>query len=113
MLLARNPAPSALAVMAPVWLYALGHGVHMPCGQAGVVGPFPKAAGLVSALAGFAMSVMAFGIGWWLGLSLAPGTAGAAGTVQAFALGMAAAALGTVAVAWTLVRRHGDQLQAQ
>jgi hypothetical protein len=59
------------------------------------------------------MSVMAFGIGWWLGLSLAPGTAGAAGTVQAFALGMAAAALGTVAVAWTLVRRHGDQLQAQ
>ena len=112
-LLARNPAPSALAVMAPVWLYALGHGVHMPCGQAGVVGPCPKAAGLVSALAGFEMSVVAFGIGGWLGRALAPGVAGAAGTVQAFALGMAAAALATAAVAWTLVRRHGDQLQAQ
>lgn len=111
LLLARQADPSVLMVMAPVWLYALGHGVHMPCGQTGVVGPFPQAAGLVSALAGFAMSVMAFGIGWWLGVALAPGATGAAGTVQAFALGMAAAALATVVVAWTLVRHHGDQLQ--
>jgi MFS transporter, DHA1 family, multidrug resistance protein len=111
-LLSRQPDPSVLMVMAPVWLYALGHGVHMPCGQAGVVGPFPRAAGLVSALAGFAMAAVAFGIGLWLGQALAPGAADAAGTVRAFALGMACAALATVAVAWTLVRRHGDQLQA-
>ncbi len=109
-LLSQRRDPSVLAVMAPVWLYALGHGVHMPCGQAGVVGPFPKAAGLVSALAGFAMSAMAFGIGLWLGQALAPGMAG--GTVRPFALGMAAAALATVAVAWTLVRRDGENLQA-
>ena len=108
--LSQRPDPSVLAVMAPVCLYALGHGVHMPCGQAGVVGPFPRAAGLASALAGFAMSAVAFGIGLWLGRVLAPGVAG--GAVRPFALGMAMAALATVAVAWTLVRRHGDQLPA-
>ncbi len=105
-----QPPVSALAVMAPVWLYALGHGVHMPCGQAGVVGPFPQAAGLASALAGFLMSAMAFGIGLWLGRALAPASGGS--PVAPFALGMAVAALATVAVAWTLVRRHGDALPA-
>lgn len=103
--LAGNPDPSVLAVMAPVWLYALGHGIHMPCGQAGAVGPFPRAAGLASALAGFVTAAAAFGIGLWLGRSLD-------GTVRPFALGMGSAALLTVVVAWTLVRRHGEQLQA-
>ena len=102
--LARQRDPSVLAVMAPVGLYALGHGVHMPCGQAGVVGPFPQAAGLASALAGFITAALAFGIGLWLGRALAP----AAGAVAPFALGMATAALATVAVAWTLVRQHGE-----
>lgn len=120
-LLSQRPDPSVLAVMGPVCLYAVGHGVHMPCGQAGVVGPFPHAAGLVSALAGFVMSAVAFGIGLWLGRALAPeagatmgavvGAAGSQAVVQPFALGMACAALGTVAVAWTLVQRHGQQLQ--
>ena len=66
-------------------------------------------AGLVSALAGFVMSAMAFGIGLWLGRALAAGAAD--GAVQPFAIGMAVAALATVAVAWTLVRQHGDRLQ--
>ena len=109
LLLSQWRSPSVLGVMLPVWLYALGHGVHMPCGQAGVVGPFPQAAGLVSALAGFVMSAMAFGIGLWLGRALAPGAAD--GAVQPFAIGMAVAALATVSVAWTLVRQHGDRLQ--
>ena len=100
--LAQHSAPNWLMVMAPIWLYALGHGLHMPCGQAGVVGPFPKAAGLVSALAGFAMACVAFGIGLWLGRAL-----GGDQAVTLFALGMAGAALATVVVAWTLVRRHG------
>ena len=104
-LLAQRRDPSVAWVMGPVCLYALGHGVHMPCGQAGVVGPFPRAAGLASALAGFAMSAAAFGIGLWLGRALD-------GTVRPFALGMAGAALLTVAVAWTLVQRHGDRLAA-
>ena len=102
--LAAQAQPGVLAVMAPVWLYALGHGVHMPCGQAGAVGPFPKSAGLASALAGFVTAATAFGIGLWLGRSLD-------GTVRPFALAMGAAAGATVLVAWTLVRRHGDQLK--
>ncbi len=105
LLLAAQPQPGVLAVMAPVWLYALGHGVHMPCGQAGAVGPFPQAAGLASALAGFVTASTAFGIGLWLGRSLD-------GTVRPFALAMGTAAAATVLVAWTLVRRHGDPLQA-
>jgi DHA1 family bicyclomycin/chloramphenicol resistance-like MFS transporter len=105
LVLAANPNPSVLAVMAPVWLYALGHGIHMPCGQAGAVGPFPKAAGLASALAGFVTAAAAFGIGLWLGRALD-------GTVRPFALGMGSAALLTVIVAWTLVRRHGERLKA-
>lgn len=104
-LLAANPQPGVAAVMAPVWLYALGHGIHMPCGQAGAVGPFPRAAGLASAAAGFVTAATAFAIGLWLGQALD-------GTVRPFALGMGAAALATAAVAWTLVRRHGEQLQA-
>ena len=103
--LAANPAPGVLAVMLPVWLFALGHGVHMPCGQTGVVGPFPRSAGLASAIAGSAMASMAFAIGLWLGWALD-------GTVRPFALSMAGAALATVTVAWTLVRRDGDRLEA-
>jgi DHA1 family bicyclomycin/chloramphenicol resistance-like MFS transporter len=53
--------------MAPVWLYALGHGVHQPCGAGGAWGPFPHAAGVASALAGFVLAAAAFGIGLWLG----------------------------------------------
>ena len=102
--LAATDARSVIAVMLPIWLYALGHGVHMPCGQAGAVGPFPKAAGLASALAGFVTAAAAFGIGLWLGQALN-------GTVRPFALGMATAAALTTLVAWTLVRYHGEHLK--
>jgi len=104
--LATTDTRSVWAVMAPVWLYALGHGVHMPCGQAGAVGPFPRAAGLASALAGFVTAAVAFAIGLWLGRSLD-------GTVRPFAIGMGTAAALTALVAWTLVRRHGDALHAR
>ena len=96
---------SVLAVMVPVWLYALGHGVHNPCGQTGSVGPFPHAAGMASALAGFVLGVVAFGIGLWLGRALD-------GTVRPFAAAMATAAVLTVLVARTLVQRHGERVIA-
>ncbi len=102
-LLAITDARSVIAVMVPTWLYAIGHGVHMPCGQAGAVGPFPQAAGLTSALAGFVTALLAFAIGLWLGRMLD-------GTVRPFALAMGSAAGLTVLVAWTLVRRHGAKL---
>jgi DHA1 family bicyclomycin/chloramphenicol resistance-like MFS transporter len=80
--------------------YSFGHGMHQPSGQAGAVGPFPHAAGSASALAGFALALVAFGIGLVLGVALD-------GTVRPLAFGLAFWAAATALVAWTLVRRHG------
>jgi DHA1 family bicyclomycin/chloramphenicol resistance-like MFS transporter len=55
------------AIMLPYYLFMLAHGVHQPCGQSGAVGPFPQAAGAASALNGFLMMLVAFGMGGWLG----------------------------------------------
>lgn len=104
--LAITDARSVWAVMVPTWLYALGHGVHQPCGQAGAVAPFPHAAGQASALAGFVLSIGAFMVGLWLGRALD-------GTVRPLATGMAVAAALTVGVAWTLVRRDGEPPREQ
>ena len=103
--LAASDARSVWAVMLPLCLYSLGHGVHNPCGQTGAVGPFPRSAGLASALSGFVTALVAFGTGLWLGRALD-------GTVRPWAAGMALAAGLTVLVAHTLVRRHGGRLQA-
>ena len=103
--LALTDLRSVWAVMLPTWLYALGHGVHQPCGQAGAVAGFPHAAGQASALAGFVLSLVAFGVGLWLGRALD-------GTVRPLAGGMAVASALTVLVAWTLVRRDGEPQRA-
>ena len=89
---------SVWAILVPQWLYCFGHGMHQPCGQAGVVGPFPRSAGAASALAGFGLALTAFGVGRWLGWALPGG-------VLPFALGIAFWALATTTVAWTLVQR--------
>jgi DHA1 family bicyclomycin/chloramphenicol resistance-like MFS transporter len=89
------------SVLAPLWLFCFGHGFHMPCGQAGAVGPFPRQAGAASALAGFIMALVAFGIGRWLAVALD-------GTVAPFAYTFGFWALATCVLAWTLVRRHGQ-----
>jgi len=88
------------AVLLPQWLFAFGHGIHQPCGQAGAVGPFPQAAGAASALAGFILAITAFGVGLWLGQALD-------GTVLPLALGLGFWAVLTSGVAWTLVQRAG------
>ena len=44
------------AIVVPQFIYAFGHGIHQPCGQAAVVGPFPQHAGAASALAGFILA---------------------------------------------------------
>ncbi len=95
------------SVMLPFYLYMMGHGVHQPCGQSGAVSPFPQAAGAASALAGFVMMVVAFGIGGWLGLALAEPALGA-GTVRPLTDGIWLWSTVIAVIAWTLVRRHGD-----
>jgi len=86
------------------WLYNFGHGIHQPCGQAGAVGAFPHAAGLASALAGFMLAVVAFGVGVWLGQALD-------GTLRPLGLGLGFWAIVTSTVAWTLVQRDGERFE--
>ncbi len=90
-----------LAVALPQAAFAFGHGVHQPCAQAAVAGPFPAHAGTASALSGFTMSLVAFAIGAWLGVALD-------GTLGPFLLTMALLSGLTGLVGLTLVQRHGD-----
>ena len=60
--LLTDQTPSPWAVMPGLWIYAIGHGMHQPCSQAGVVASFPRQAGAASALSGFVMCWIAFGI---------------------------------------------------
>ena len=89
------------AILVPQYLYAIGHGVHQPCGQAGAVGPFPEKAGTAASLSGFTMTLAALGVGIWLGLALDV-------SVYPLTLGIGALSVALAAVAWTLVQRHGE-----
>jgi MFS transporter, DHA1 family, multidrug resistance protein len=88
------------AVLLPQCLFTFGHGIHQPCGQTAAVGPFPHAAGVASALTGFMLAAVAFGVGLWLGVAMD-------GSLQPMAHGMAFWAVVTATVAWTLVQRYG------
>jgi len=52
-LLAAAGSTSAVGIVLPMFLYAVGAGLVMPSGMAGALGPFPQSAGLASALLGF------------------------------------------------------------
>lgn len=93
---------SVAAFMPAIWLFAVGHGIHQPCGQAGVTSPFPDKAGTAASLSGFAMMASAFLVGLVLGRSMN-------GTVFPLTLGMGVFGVLTALVAWTLVRAHGDR----
>lgn len=97
--LAAAEVPSVWAVLLPQWLFCFGHGIHQPCGQAGAVGPFPHHAGVASALAGFVLAAVAFGVGLWLGVALD-------GTTRPMAYSVGFWAAVTAVVGWHLVPRH-------
>ena len=87
-------------MLLPQLAYAFGHGTHQPCGQAGVVGPFPQQAGMASALSGFILAATAFLLGQWLGGALD-------GTTRPLACGVGAASVAVALIGWTVVQRHG------
>ncbi len=93
---------SVAAFLPPIWIFAIGHGIHQPCGQAGVTSPFPDKAGTAASLSGFAMMVSAFAASLVLGR-------GMNGTVYPLAFGVGSFGILTAIVAWTLVRAHGDR----
>ena len=91
------------AIALPQYVFAFGHGIHQPCGQAAVVGPFPQQAGAAAALAGFILAASAALVGAWLGVAMD-------GTVLPPVHTIGVMAVATALVAWTLVRCHGDRL---
>jgi DHA1 family bicyclomycin/chloramphenicol resistance-like MFS transporter len=90
----------AWAVMVPMYIFMIGHGVHQPCSQSGAVAPFPQRAGTASALNGFLMMLGAFFMGGWLGTHMDQ-------PVFALAHGLLLWAVFITLVAWTAVQRHG------
>lgn len=97
--------PTLMWLLPGFWLYACGHGIHQPCGQTGVVSAFPFHAGAASALAGFVLATLAFGVGALL--SAAMKLPMFVGTVHPLTLGMAIGAACTAWVALHLVQRDG------
>jgi DHA1 family bicyclomycin/chloramphenicol resistance-like MFS transporter len=87
----------AWAVMLPMNIFLLGHGVHQPCGQSGCIAPFPEMAGSASALNGFTMMVVAFGIGTWIGTHMT-------NPLQTLAQGLGLTATCVALIAWFGVR---------
>jgi MFS transporter, DHA1 family, multidrug resistance protein len=59
--------PAALLI--PMFIYLIGHGMLQPCCQSGAIGPFPKNAGAASAMMGFLMNVLAAFAGFVLAKS--------------------------------------------
>lgn len=99
-----HPVP-ALGLMPGLWLYAVGHGLHQPCCQAGVVAAFPAQAGAASALSGFIMCLIAFGISALLALLMK--LPGMAGSIHPMTLGIILGAAAAGHVALGRVQRDG------
>ncbi|MFY9478760.1 MAG: multidrug effflux MFS transporter [Aquabacterium sp.] len=109
--LATDHTPSPWAVMPGLWIYAIGHGLHQPCSQAGVVASFPHQAGAASALSGLIMCCVAFAISAVLAVWMK--TPGMAGTLHPLTLGVGLGGALTAWVALGLVQRHGRPVAEQ
>ena len=101
-----QPWYGAWAVMGPVYLYMMGHGVHQPCGQSAAVAPFALKAGTASALNGFLMMLGAFFMGDWLGRHMEV-------PLMALAHGLLLWSAVIAALAWTAVQRHGRPVEVK
>lgn len=98
--------PQAWMLLPGVWMYAIAHGIHQPCSQAGVVAAFPQQAGAASALSGFIMSALAFCIAALLSAWMKhPAWTG---TIHPLTLGLGLGGLITATVALGRVQRDGN-----
>lgn len=86
------------ALLVPQCLFVFGHGMHQPCAQAGVTGPFPHSAGAAAALAGALLAGVAFAVGLGVGATLDAST-------RTISFGLAAFAALTCFAAWRALPR--------
>jgi MFS transporter, DHA1 family, multidrug resistance protein len=97
--------PPVWLLMPGFWLYTMAHGIHQPCSQMGITAAFPSSAGAASALAGFIMSAVAFGIGAVLSAWMSQDAW--AHTLHPLTLGMGGMGFVTAWVGMRWVQRHG------
>ena len=90
------------AVVLPMNLFLVGHGINQPCSQNGAIAPFPEAAGTAAALNGFCMMMTAFLVGLWLGEHMD-------GTELPLVQGLLFWSCIIALVSWVLVRRFGTR----
>ena len=88
------------AVIGPMYAFAVGVGVVLPTAVAGAIGPFPRTAGLASALLGFLQLTAAAGYGILVGRFYD-------GTPVPMAVAIAAAGATAAGVALVRMRRAG------
>ena len=55
------------ALLVPMFFYLLAAGINLPNAMAGAIGPFPKMAGMASALMGFIQMSLGAGVGFVVG----------------------------------------------
>ncbi len=88
------------SLLAPFYLFMVGHGVMQSSGQTGAVAHFPSMAGVASAMNGFLMMAFGFATSLWLGAHLVNSAA-------PMMFGMAFFAINVSIVAWFVVPRFG------
>ena len=89
-------APSVWWLMAPVSLFAAGHGIHQAIGQTGAVTPFPRIAGTAAALSGFMQMGFAFAGGALIGDALSH-------PQVVLAWGLLGAGVALMCITWVLI----------
>ena len=91
---------SLAALLLPMFFYLIATGINLPNAMAGAIGPFPKMAGMASALMGFIQMSVGAGVGYAVGRlhdgSTVPMTAA-----------IAAAGWGVFLIYWGMVRGTG------
>ncbi|SFX77737.1 multidrug effflux MFS transporter [Marinospirillum alkaliphilum] len=88
--------PGIWAVMLPVYLFVISHGINQPCSHSGVMQPFPHSAGAATALSSVVMVLVAFVVGLLLGEGLSE-------PLLPMAVGIGSSGVFVAAVAWLLV----------
>jgi len=89
------------AIVLPMFVFGVSHGLIQSPAQSGAVAPFKHAAGAAAALLGFLMMACAAAVGVWIGASYD-------GTVYPLTLTIAACSIVTATATFTLVRSNGD-----
>jgi DHA1 family bicyclomycin/chloramphenicol resistance-like MFS transporter len=100
-----STTPSVGWILPGLWVYCCAHGIHQPCGQTGVVASFPRHAGAASALSGFVLATIAFGVGAVLAAAMKLPLW--VDTIYPMTLGLSVGAACTAWVALHLVQRDG------